>query len=280
MSITRFDAFDGLDADIRQSLLQQIRDLWTHNSTAIEGNTLTLGETRFVIEEGLTVSGKPLKDHQQVIGHAHAIELLYSWLERGPGTLLVKEDLFALHRAVQTEVVIDIYKPYGGWKIEPNGTYAVTAEGVQSFIDYAPPADVPALMREWIAELNRLSREPLVRSVALDAYARMHLGFVHIHPFWDGNGRMARLLCNLPLLRHGHLPLVIETTRRKEYIDTLAAYEIAAGRLDATTGVWPNAALIEPFARFCADAYRVTDALIEQALRHQARRPGRRNEGK
>jgi len=65
-------AFAGLDPDLRTALLAQIRDLWTHGSTAIKGNSLTLGETKFVIEEGLTVSGKPLKDHQEVIGQARA----------------------------------------------------------------------------------------------------------------------------------------------------------------------------------------------------------------
>ena len=62
--------------DLHQSLLSQIRELWTHTSTALEGNTLTLGETKFVIEEGLTVSGKPLQDHQEVMGDARAIELI------------------------------------------------------------------------------------------------------------------------------------------------------------------------------------------------------------
>lgn len=126
----RLKALEGLDQDIQQSLLAQIRDLWTHTSTAIEGNTLTLGETKFVIEEGLTVSGKPLKDHQEVMGHARAIELIYRGLEEP----LTKARLFEFHRAVQCEAVADIYKPYGAWKVEPNGTYAVTEDGGQVFI--------------------------------------------------------------------------------------------------------------------------------------------------
>ena len=60
MTIPKLKALGELDRDLQQSLLNQIRDLWTHTSTALEGNTLTLGETKFVIEEGLTVSGKPL----------------------------------------------------------------------------------------------------------------------------------------------------------------------------------------------------------------------------
>ncbi len=66
---------ENLDKDLQTALIIQLRNLWTHTSTAIEGNTLTLGETAFVLEEGLTISGKPLKDHEEVVGHARAIDL-------------------------------------------------------------------------------------------------------------------------------------------------------------------------------------------------------------
>ena len=115
---------DNLDNDIKQNLLAQLRNLWTHSSTAIEGNTLTLGETAFVIEEGLTVSGKPLKDHQEVVGHAKAIDIVYGMVINNEP--IDKEDLFRLHKAIQKEQVSDIYKPVGAWKAEPNGTYTVS----------------------------------------------------------------------------------------------------------------------------------------------------------
>lgn len=268
MNITDLKPLVGLDADIRTALLCQIRDLWTHGSTAIEGNTLTLGETKFVIEEGLTVSGKPLKDHQEVVGHARAIDLIYGWLDSD----VTVGRSFDLHRAVQTAVVADIYKPYGAWKLEPNGTYAVTREGVQTFIEYARPGDVPVLMNAWLDELNRSCRQTLSETDAIDAYAHLHLGFVHIHPFWDGNGRMARLLANLPLLRSGHPPLVIDVSERKRYIDTLADYEIAVGQLDPRTGVWPRVELEGPFRQFCRDAYSATRDLVARARVHQEER--------
>ncbi len=261
-------ALQGLDRDLQQSLLHQIRDLWTHTSTALEGNTLTLGETKFVIEEGLTVAGKPLKDHQEVMGHARAIELIYAWLDRE----VTEAMLFELHKAVQTEIVTDIYKPYGAWKVEPNGTYAVTADGRQVFIEYAMPEDVPALMDEWLRELNRLAQRTLSETEAIDAYARLHMGFVHIHPFRDGNGRMARLLGNFPVLRSGHLPVVIAVRDRKAYIDILAEHHIAAGQLTRETGVWPDETLDASFKAFCRQSYRATRALIEQARAQQARR--------
>ena len=275
MTIPKLKALDGLDRDLQQSLLSQVRDLWTHGSTALEGNTLTLGETKFVIEEGLTVSGKPLKDHQEVMGHARAIEQIYQALN---GTV-TESHLFDMHRAVQSEAVADIYKPYGAWKVEPNGTYAVTEQGRQTFIEYAEPEDVPVLMGEWLANLNRLATEPLNVTEAIDAYARLHLGFVHIHPFWDGNGRMARLLSNIPVLRSGHLPVVIDVRDRKEYIDILAQYELASGQLTAETGVWPAETQDAPFGAFCQRSYQVTRHLVEQARDQQAKRNHRHNGG-
>lgn len=268
MTIPKLRALDGLDRDLQQSLLNQVRDLWTHTSTALEGNTLTLGETKFVIEEGLTVSGKPLKDHQEVMGHARAIALIYEGLD-GP---ITESRLFALHRAVQSEIVTDIYKPYGAWKLEPNGTYAVTEDGRQTFIEYASPGDVPPLMNEWLAELNRLATESLSETDAVDAYARLHLGFVHVHPFWDGNGRLARLLSNIPVLRSGHLPVVIDVRDRKEYLDILARYELASGQLTTETGVWPAEALEAPFRAFCQRSYQATRYLVQQANNQQAKR--------
>ena len=111
MSISDLKPLVGLDADIRRALLCQIRDLWTHGSTALEGNSLTLGETKFVIKEGLRVSGKPLKDHQEVVGHARAIDLIYGSLDGE----LTEARLFDLHRAVQAAVVLDIDSLIGAW---------------------------------------------------------------------------------------------------------------------------------------------------------------------
>jgi Fic family protein len=91
------DLFAGLDRDLQAALRAQLRDLWTYTSTALEGNSLTRGDTAFVLAEGLTVAGKPLKDHYEVVGHARAIELIYEWVKRA--TPLVENDLFQLHRA-------------------------------------------------------------------------------------------------------------------------------------------------------------------------------------
>ncbi len=225
---------NGLDHDLKSALLAQLRDLWSHTSTALEGNTLTLGETAFILAEGLTVSGKPLKDHQEVVGHARAIELLYGLLDK-PATINA-DDLFQLHRAVQTSVIVDIFQPVGAWKIEPNGAHALNADGRQTFIDYALPAEVPALMAEWLALLNDSLTTEMAESETLAVYADLHLSFVRIHPFADGNGRMARLIANLPVLKSGFPAILIDRSRRREYLQALSAYDLQMGpaRLDSS----------------------------------------------
>lgn len=266
MFILRF--LEGLDNDLRTALLAQLRDLWTYTSTSLEGNTLTLGETAFVLSEGLTVSGKPLKDHQEVTGHARAIELLYELLNRNAG--VTEADLFALHQAVQTGIIHDIYSPIGAWKREPNGTYATTPEGRQTFIDYASPADTPALMAVWLNTLNHLLTSTLTEDDALTAYADLHLGFVRIHPFFDGNGRMARLLANLPVLKAGFPPILIDRTRRRDYLQFLCAYDLTAGTARTGMALLPS----EPadFRIFCRACWQASIDLVREAQQHQEQR--------
>lgn len=256
-----FRFLQGLSAPRKQALLVQLRDLWTHTSTAVEGNTLTLGDTHFVLAQGLCIAGKPVKDHQQIIGHARAIEILYQSL----ATTTNEQTVFDLHRAVQTDAVIDIYKPNGAWKREPNGVYAVTRANRQVYIEYAHPDEVPALMREILATLNAEPVPPLTLRTAPGAYAKIHAGVAHIHPFWDGNGRMARLLANIPLLRAGLPPIVIPVERRRSYLRLLADYELALGVIDRHTGVWPKPGLLGDFTDFCMDCYAATRRLAQAA---------------
>ena len=257
-----FTFLDSVPEYRQQALLHQLRDLWTHASTAIEGNTLTLGDTFNILEYGLTISGKPLREHQEVIGHARAIDLIYSLV--AANREVVREDLFALHRAVQTERVMDIHKPYGGWKVEPNGCNALDDEDHPVYIEYAKPIHVDGLMTQWMSELNGVAGVDLEREQAIEAYAKLHIGFVHIHPFWDGNGRLARLLSNLPLLRAGYPPLVIDQHRRGDYICLLSRYQINTGGINRDTGVWPAVTGYSDFLALCRDSYQATLDLMER----------------
>ena len=92
--------YEGLPTDLRDQLLKRLSAEWTHESTAIEGNTLTLGETHKVLELGLTIGGKPLRDHQEVYGHARAIDLIYEsigFLTRIKGSQMSMKNLSSKH---------------------------------------------------------------------------------------------------------------------------------------------------------------------------------------
>jgi Fic family protein len=260
--------FANLDPDVRAILLAQIRNLWTHTSTAIEGNTLTLGDTAFLLEEGLTVGGKPLKDHQEVVGHARAIDLLYDLLERGGDAgAVTEEDLFILHRAVQTEVVLDIYQPVGQWKNEPNFTSFVGTDNRQHWREYPRPANVPQLMQEWLESLNLpMPADPPTATLAAH-YGDLHLTFVTIHPFNDANGRMARLLANIPVLRLGFPPIVVPTESRQRYKAILSEYQETIADLAGLQHLaeMPENAQRQAFRELCSGFWERTLTLVDGA---------------
>ena len=264
------DFLQDLDNDIRDALLVQLRNLWTHTSTAIEGNTLTFGETAFVLEEGLTISGKPLKDHEEVVGHARAIDLVYDLIRRESD--LTENDLFDLHKAVQAERIVDVYKPVGAWKVEHNSTVMLSGDG-QIIFEFAPPKDVPELMQGWLTLFQKTCRENAAnKEAALSVYAHLHVSFVRIHPFWDGNGRMARLIANVPVIRAGYPPIIIPKERRQEYMEALSEYHLAVGTVTARSELLPDVDKLNRFKRFCAESWSQSIRLVDEAHKKQQER--------
>ena len=265
---------EGLDRDIAEAVRGQIRTLWTHTSTAIEGNTLTLGETDFVLREGLTVAGRPLKDHNEVIGHAKALDLMAEFLNGK----ISQETLFSLHKAIQTELVTDIYQPIGNWKNEPNGTYLITPEGKSEFVNYASPRDVPALMDEWLALLNaKTASIPIGHDEAVQSYSELHMSFCMIHPFADGNGRLARLLANLPVLRGGFPPITIAKESRQRYLELMFAYTWLDGKeLKPSSPLVVQGCDFQAFKEFVLSEWAPTLEIVRKAHEEQ----NRRNAGK
>ena len=180
----------------------------TYSSNALEGNTLTLSETKVIIEDGITIGGKPLKDCFEATGHAKA----YDWMinvARG-GELAIREDtILQLHRLFYSGIDLTNAGAYRKHQVFITGT------------DYVPPvaADVPAQMVAFIAEL--WEKQNKLHPVELAAFA--HRRLVDIHPFVDGNGRTARLLMNLILVNKGYLVVSIPPILRIDYIHALQA---------------------------------------------------------
>ena len=261
-------SYENLPSDIRDSLIKQFTALWTYGSTGIEGNTLTLGETVKVLELGLTISGKPLKDHEEAYGHAKAVELIYDLIQKEK---ISADDLFNLHRCVMQKSPIDSLRPIGNWKRDYNGTTGVR-DGKPVYMEYARPDDTPKLMARWIKEFNRKLRSATSATKAVNVYAWTHLSFVRVHPFFDGNGRIARLIANLPLLKCGWPPLLIALARRAEYIDLLWNYETAVGVIKTDNPLLPLSPALASFKILLREEWRESLRLVEEARKQAALR--------
>ncbi len=260
--------YEGLSPDIRDQLLKQVAAVWTHESTALEGNTLTLGDTVKILELGLTISGKSLREHQEVYGHARAIDLVYRILRQSG---IAEADLFSLHRAVMQLSAVDALNPVGDWKQSYNGTTGM-ANGSVVFMEYADPLDVPPLMTRWIEAFNRSFGAAKRPSDAIAAYVEAHMGFVRIHPFFDGNGRVARLVANIPVLCSGYPPIIVPKERRGDYIDLLWEYENAVGKINRDSPLVPPHPAIGRFSDLLQTEWQRTLAAVEEARRREAGR--------
>lgn len=179
----------------------------TYTSNAIEGNTLTRQETAVVLEKGITVRGKPLKDHQEVVDHLAALRFVRELV--GQERAIGEADIREIHRLVTSGTLKDEAGCYSQHPRRIAGSRVV----------FPNPAKVPALMQElgsWI------EGTPNTLETALEA----HLRLVSIHPFSDGNGRTARLLMNLLLMKAGYVPLVIRPEDRVDYLECLEKYQL------------------------------------------------------
>ncbi len=258
--MVHFKFLEGLAATQQQELLNRLKVEWTYTSNALEGNTLSIGDTQFIIEYGLTIKGKSIREHNEVIGHARAVDLVYELLEKD---MLEKQDIFNLHKTIQTQVVVDIYSPIGKWKNEANGRYVKTEETLV-YLAYPKPEDVEHLMQLWLIDFN--AQNQLMNDIqAIDAYTRLHLAFTSIHPFFDGNGRMARLLANIPLLKSGFLPIVVNNQDRQDYLQALSNYDLSVPALNRKTTqlVMENIAF-EKLKNFFEQQYNNTKKLVEE----------------
>lgn len=188
-------------------VLKSIKDSlsieWTYNSNSIEGNTLTLQETKMVIEDGFTIKGKSLREHFEVVNHQEAIEFVESLASNE--YVLNKVDILSIHHLVLQKIEKDFAGKYRTSGVRISGANFVPPnalkvdEFVSELIDFANDSEVDILIRSAI----------------------FHHRFAWIHPFFDGNGRTARLLLNLILMKSGFPPAIILKNDRKKYYDAL-----------------------------------------------------------
>jgi Fic family protein len=194
------------------STLNQLREYYriglTWTSNALEGNALTDVETKVLLEDGLTIGGKPLRDTFEAIGHSHAYDYMFGLLSRRCVTV---EDIKTLHRLFY----LSIDEPHAGvWR---DVNIIVTG----SDYEFPAPDELAGLMsglEQWSVD-ERSALHPV--SFA----AMLHLRFVTIHPFVDGNGRVARLLMNTALIQDGYMLAVVPPILRPDYLAAIRVYQ-------------------------------------------------------
>lgn len=223
------NVYDGMTRTHTKLVQDELKVQWTYNSNSIEGNTISEGDTAFIIEYGLTVKGKSVREHNEVLGHSRAIDIIYSYLD---SDILTLQNVFDLHTSIQTNIVIDIECPIGAYKIIENGRY-IRVNGKKEFQPYPHPNDISYLMDIWINEFQDIKNESLNLEDSIRKYTRSHICFTSIHPFFDGNGRVARLIANIPMLKNGYLPLIISVENREEYINLLSIYNLSVEELNS-----------------------------------------------
>lgn len=207
----------------------------TWSSNAMEGNTLTISETKVVLEDGLTIGGRPLRDFYETVGHGKAYDFMLTLMDERRITV---EDIKTTHRLFYKEIDEE---NAGRWRKQ-----AVMVSG----LDYVFPLPEEldgrmVILEEWIRD-TRDNYHPTTFA------ALLHLKFVNIHPFIDGNGRTSRPIMNLALLQDGYQLAIIPPLLRPEYYDTIRQYQ--------------NKDKAEPFCEFIAQRVYETQKEIMRLL--------------
>jgi len=191
----------------------------TYDSNAIEGSTLTLRETALILQEGITIAEKPIKEHLEAIGHRDAFEYVISVADKNKP--LTEQVIKTIHSLV----LMNDASSRGVYRNVP-----VTILG--STNDLPQPYLVPKLMESLIAEYDDMKREKHI----IEAIAEFHLRFEGTHPFIDGNGRTGRLMMNLELIKAGLMPINIKFSDRRKYYECFDDY-FANGKIDILTNL-------------------------------------------
>lgn len=197
-------SYRPLSPETLQSLKEYYRVGTTFTSNALEGNSLTESETKVIIEDGLTIEGKPLRDVYEAVGHAKAYDYMYELSHNEP---LTEEVICNLHKLFYQQMDSERAGQYRKVPVFISGSqYSVS-----------PVAEIGKRMKQLVQWYN--NNENKLHPVVLAA--ELHKRFVFIHPFIDGNGRMARLLMNLSLMRNDYNIAIIPAVTRAEYISAL-----------------------------------------------------------
>jgi len=227
------DSYRPLSQEMEKRIMQKFRLDWNYHSSHIEGNSLSYGETKALILFGQTAQAKPLKDHLEMSGHDEAIKNIEDVIKQKRP--LTESFIRELHIIILKEPYeVDAITPDGKptKKLIKIGTYKTTPNHVKTktgeIFYFASPEETPAKMNELMSWYNSTINKKDTDVVLLAT--EFHYRFIRIHPFDDGNGRIARLLMNFILMQKGYPPAIIKTEDKQNYFNALQQAD--AGQLD------------------------------------------------
>ena len=200
--LERLESMRPLPLAVLRRLNEEMKLMHTYHSNAIEGNTLTLQETKIVLEDGVTIGGKSLREHIEAGNTAKAFDLVAE---------LAKGDAPINHVSVQK-----LHEVVTGGLVEDAGQYRTRNVRITGAVKSPPDwSKVVRLIDKMIEELGSNKTHPI------ETASFLHHRFVEIHPFTDGNGRVARLLTNLYLMSRRYPPVTLRKEDRKKYYSAL-----------------------------------------------------------
>lgn len=226
----KIEAHGLLSTDVKNKINYKFRLDWNYYSNSMEGNTLTMDETRSVMVGNINVENKPIKDILEMNGHDKVITDI---LKVGKGEIRLSEArIKEIHKGIMHEENENDKKKIGIWKTAPN--YIINYK--KERFDFVSPAEVPEKMHELLnktnAAINLIQKKKKNAPHPLDVALQFHLDYVLIHPFYDGNGRTARLLTNLLLISFGYPPFWVRTNERDIYNQYIADIQGYGGKPD------------------------------------------------
>ena len=200
-------------SDAQVQNLKNVYDIQlTYNSNAIEGSTLTYSETKLILNEGITIGGKTINEHLETINHQEAISFIESI-----ANIDTKEITFVDIKNIHHLILKGIDKKNAGTYRKQNVGVVKQDGEIHNFVE---PINIDEEMNSFIDWLhNQTMSEPILLATLV------HLKFVSIHPFIDGNGRTARLLMNLILLQNGYPQAIIKISNRAKYIQAIENFQ-------------------------------------------------------
>jgi Fic family protein len=228
-----FDSLMPLSLENQQRLDKKLRLEWNFNSNHMEGNTLTYGETELLLIFDQTKGNHEMREYEEMKGHDVALKLIYDLADDKERILTEKfirelNEIILVRPFYKEAITLDgqdtrrLIK-IGEYKAEPNSVRLANGE----IFNYPSPQQTPALMNDLMQWYNNVS----ATENAIEVAALLHYKFVCIHPFDDGNGRIARLLMNYHLIKNNYLPVIIKTEDKKKYL--FALREADVGNIDA-----------------------------------------------